>query len=89
MTGYWKARGTQYFLGETRNILRVPPYSRLDMRVNRTFTWQEKRLTLFVEVLNVYNRTNLREASAGINSRTFEAFGLFVNGYEKLVPRGG
>ena len=58
------------FVGSVRNALRVPPYSRLDMRVNRTFAWQEKRLTLYVEVINVYNRRNTRYASAGINGRT-------------------
>ena len=81
--GYWQENGAQFFLGEARNALRVPPYSRLDMRVNRTFTWSEKRLTLFVEFLNVYNRANFRQASVGIDTRSFEVFGLF----DKMFPR--
>ena len=81
--GYWEQHGTQYFLGGMRNEVRVPPYSRLDMRVNRTFTWAEKRLTLFVEVLNVLNRPNVRQASVGLDTRTFEAFGLF----DTMLPR--
>jgi len=81
--GYWEQRGTHYFLSVMRNELRVPPYSRLDMRVNRTFTWAAKRLTLFVEVLNVLNRGNVRQASVGIDTQTFEAFGLF----DRMFPR--
>ena len=67
----------QYFLGgETRNTVRVPAYTRLDVRANRTFTWRTTRLTLFAEVLNLYNRRNVRAAAPGINSNTFEVFGL-------------
>ena len=58
------------------------------MRVNRTFTWSEKRLTLYVEVINVYDRNNVRYASAGINSRTFEAFGLFDNMFPRIPSLG-
>ena len=82
-TGYWETRDGQNFVSTARNTLRVAPYSRLDMRVNRTFAWAEKRLTLYVEVINVYNRNNVRYVSAGINTRTFEAFGLF----DKMIPR--
>jgi hypothetical protein len=81
--GYWEQREGQYFVAERRNRLRVPPYSRLDVRGNRTFTWRENRLTLFVEVVNVYQRTNVRQAAAGINARTFQAFGLF----DAMFPR--
>jgi len=70
-------------LSAGRNTLRVAPYSRLDARANRTFTWDQKRLTLFLEAINVYNRTNLRAALPSVNRRTFEATGLF----ERMVPR--
>jgi hypothetical protein len=83
--GYWAAREGTYFAGDVaagRNTLRVPPYSRLDARANRTFTWDQKRLTLFVEAINVYNRSNLRAALPSVNRRTFEATGLF----EHMIP---
>ena len=38
--GYWEQRGDEYFVGTTRNEFRVPPYSRLDIRANRTFNRQ-------------------------------------------------
>jgi hypothetical protein len=75
-------------VGTERNTLPVPPYSRLDMRVNRAFTWEQKRLTLYVEVINVYNRENVRYASAGINGRTFEAFGLFDTMFPRIPSVG-
>ena len=86
--GYWTSTNGQNFVGTVRNDLRVAPYSRLDMRVNRTFAWSQKRLTLYVEVINVYNRNNVRFASAGINSRTFEAFGLFDNMFPRIPSLG-
>ena len=50
--------------------------------MNRTFTWNQRRLTLFLEGINVLNQTNVRVQSPAINRRTFEATGLF----ESMVP---
>ena len=86
--GYWDARGDAYVLSDRLNTVRVPPYSRLDIRANRTFAWQRTRLTLFVEVLNAYNRTNVRVASPGVDVRTFQVFGLFDPMFP-LVPSAG
>ena len=83
--GYWAARDGIDYAGELsagRNTLRVAPYSRLDARANRTFTWDRKRLTLFLEAINVYNRSNVRAALPSVNRRTLEATGLF----EKMIP---
>ena len=81
-TGYWTARDGTYFVASARNTLRVPVYSRLDVRMNRTFTWERKRLTLFVEGLNIYDRRNVRYAIPSVNRRTFEVTNLF----ESMVP---
>jgi hypothetical protein len=56
-----------YYLSARRNTLRVPVYSRLDVRANRTFSWRTTRLTLFAEVLNLYARDNVRASRPGIN----------------------
>ena len=50
--GYYESRPEGYFLSTSRNDLRVPVYSRLDVRANRTFSWRSTRLTLFAEVLS-------------------------------------
>ena len=82
-TGYWAERDGAYLLGADRNTLSVPAYARLDARANRTFAWSDKRLTLFLEAINVLGRRNVRYALPSINRRTFEATGL----YERMVPR--
>ena len=58
------------------------------MRANRTFNWQTKRLTLFVEVMNVLGRENVRFEQPGINIRTGQAFGIFSS-MIPLVPSAG
>jgi len=49
-----------YTLGTSRNTLRLPACARLDVRADRTFSVAGKRLTAFVEVVNLLNRTNVR-----------------------------
>jgi hypothetical protein len=46
-----------YGLSSHRNTLRLPAYSRLDLRADRAFNWSGRRLVLFVEVANILNRT--------------------------------
>jgi hypothetical protein len=76
-----------YGLIDERNTLRLPAYSRLDVRADRAFTWSKRRLVLFVEVANVLNRTNLRNTSYRIDraGRVFDA----TESLMPLVPSGG
>jgi hypothetical protein len=69
-------------LSTTRNDVRLPVYARLDIRANRTFTFQRSRLTLFVEVMNLLNRDNLRQVDGSIRTN-LDAIG-FV---DRLLPR--
>lgn len=55
-----------YGLSTERNALRLPAYSRLDVRADRAFNWSGRRLTVFVDVANILNRTNLRNASYSV-----------------------
>ena len=80
--GYWEQRGENIFVSSTRNEVRVPLYARLDVRANRTFNYRSRRLTLFVEVLNVLARDNVRMGSPSINGRTRQVFGL----YDSMLP---
>ena len=82
-TGYWTGHDGAYFVGTARNTVDVPAYARLDVRANRTFTWDRTRLTLFLEAINVTSRRNVRFALPSINRRTFEATDL----YEPMLPR--
>jgi hypothetical protein len=57
-----------YGLVQTRNTLRLPAYSRLDVRADRTFTWSaRRRMTLFVELANALNHQNLRNVPYGVD----------------------
>jgi carboxypeptidase family protein len=82
ITGYWDAHDDAYFVGTERNTVRVPYYSRLDVRMNRTFTWSQKRLTLYLEGINVYNRSNVRFGTPIVDRQTFLATRMF----ETMVP---
>ena len=59
-----------YVLSEQRNGLRLPAYTRLDIRADRSFTYRKSRLTLFLEVINATNRENVRYDSPGVNLAT-------------------
>jgi hypothetical protein len=65
LSGYYQATSQTtsnglpvYAAGPTRNAARLPSYARLDLRLNQAFHVGSRRLTLFVEVINVTDRTN-------------------------------
>jgi hypothetical protein len=74
MAGYYAQDAEGYLLSSQRNGLRLPAYSRLDLRADRTFTYRKSRLTLFMEVVNAMNRHNYRFDSPGINTQTRRVF---------------
>ena len=82
LVGYLRETNDRYFLTSTRNALRLPSYSRLDLRATRTYAVAEGRLSLFVEVINLYNRRNVRARSLRLNQRRMEAF----NVTEEMFP---
>jgi hypothetical protein len=73
--GYIAEDSSGYLLSDQRNGLRLPAYSRLDLRADRAFTYRKSRLTLFIEVVNATNRDNYRANSPGININTRRVFG--------------
>ena len=85
--GYWEQRNGAEYVSSVRNELRLPVYSRLDLRANRAFNWERKRLTLFVEVLNVLGRENMRYEQPGVNVVTLQAFGIFNSMIPEFPPR--
>jgi hypothetical protein len=82
LPGYFREVNGQYFLGSEKNQLRLPTYSRLDVRADRSFTYQRRRLTLFVEAINVFNRTNVAPAEPSISFPS----GRVQNVTEELFP---
>jgi hypothetical protein len=80
--GYWEERDGAYFLTEQRNLVRVPAYTRVDLRGSRTFNLKSRRLTLFVEVINLLDRENARFITPDTDLQG-RAIGLF----ESMLPR--
>ena len=74
--------GGAYTLSTRRNEVRLPVYSRLDLRGNRAFNWGGRRLTVFAEVINVLNRDNVRFVPPSVNSTTRRVSNMF----EQMVP---
>ena len=56
-----------YGLTDVRNTLRLPPYARLDLRVDRAASVAGRRVTFFAEVANVLNRRNERNVPYSID----------------------
>lgn len=82
LPGYFRGTTEALFVSDIRNAVRLPRYQRIDVRANRTFTFDKRRLTLFVEVLNLGNRRNFGPAEGSVRSSTFQAFDYT----EKLLP---
>ena len=88
LPGFFRRSGSQFFLASERNLIRLPAYSRVDVRANKAFLFKKWKLTLYGEVLNVLNRQNLRYTG-------FEAYGPRGEVLGKLdrtlpiVPSGG
>ncbi len=83
IVGYFAGTSDALKLSAVRNQVRLPFYARLDIRANRTFTFQRSRLTLFAEVMNVLGRRNGGQSDGSIRSTTLDAVGYV----ERLIPR--
>lgn len=77
--GFFSTQGTDLFLAGERNTLRLPAYSRVDLRANKAFLFEKWKLTLSAEVWNVLNHKNLRypiiEGFNATTGRVFRHFG--------------
>jgi hypothetical protein len=58
LPGYFTRLDGDLHVGSARNTERLPAYARLDVRANRAFNFDTRRLTLFVEIVNLFGRTN-------------------------------
>jgi hypothetical protein len=76
LPGYFNASDGRLFVGERRSEVRLPPYMRLDTRLQRTFFASRHHVTVFGEILNVLNRRNLGTAEGFIQPLTAEATGF-------------
>jgi hypothetical protein len=89
MPGYLTLRDGLYYLSPRRNELRLPSYQRVDIRANKSFTYDTWKLTLYGEVINLTNRENIRFLSFdGVNGATQRAF-VTTDRVFPIVPVAG
>jgi hypothetical protein len=58
--GFYRQVGSEYFLTDQRNRVRVPDYSRVDVRLSKAFLLRRWKLTVTGEVINLLNCDNVR-----------------------------
>ena len=88
--GFLQREGASFALGSERNRIRVPDYSRVDLRANKAFLFKKWKLTLSGEVLNVLYHQN--EFNIESNLVRFRATGRFINGLResfRILPSVG
>jgi hypothetical protein len=81
----------RYYVSEYRNLERLPTYGRFDVRFGKTFNKDRYRITLFIEVINLTNRENLRFSGhdyGSVNPRTGQIRGLTQEQFP-ILPTAG
>jgi hypothetical protein len=87
--GYLRQSGSTYYLTTVRNQLRMPDYMRADFRVNKSWTRDRWKITLYGEVVNLTNRTNyIFDSFNGYNSKTAQA-NLTLDTMFPILPSAG
>jgi hypothetical protein len=87
--GYLARSGSGYALAAVRNQVRMPDYWRTDLRVNKSWTRDKWKFTLYGEVVNLANRTNyIFDSFDGYNARTGQAF-LTLDTMFPVLPSAG
>lgn len=87
--GYLGKTGSTYFLTAVRNQLRLPDYSRADLRINKSWTRDKWKFTLYGEIVNLTNWTNyIYDSFNGYNSKTAQA-NLTLDTMFPVLPSAG
>jgi hypothetical protein len=87
--GFYEYRDGAYFLAENRNQVRLPHYQRTDLRVNKMFVHDAWKLSLFGEVINVFNRRNLRFTDLDSYDSRTGAARLAIDRMFPILPSAG
>jgi hypothetical protein len=78
-----------YYLDSQRNAARLGDYFRTDVRVNKSFTFDRWKLTLYGELINATNHNNPRYTSYnGVDTKTGRVF-LTIQRVFPILPSGG
>jgi hypothetical protein len=74
--GYFARVNGALFVGDQRNVVRLPPYARLDLRVNRRLFSSRHAITVSGAVLNLLDRGNVGIGDGIVQPLTGEAVGF-------------
>jgi outer membrane cobalamin receptor len=88
LSGYFARRDGGLFVGDRRNQVRLPVFSRLDLRGDFRFASLGRHLTIFGEVLNVLDRGNAGRANGTVNPLTGEATGFIDMLFRRRASAG-
>jgi hypothetical protein len=81
--------GSIYYLWVSRDQVRLPAFSRADFRVNKAFTHDKWKFTLYGELINLTNRTNyVFESFNGFTASTKEAY-ITLDKMFPILPSAG
>jgi hypothetical protein len=58
--GFFSLENGNYSIAAERNLVRLPDYQRLDIRMAKSRTFEHGKMTLYVEGVNVLNHANYR-----------------------------
>jgi hypothetical protein len=80
---------TGYILSSERNEVRLRPYGRFDVRLNKSWARTRGRWNMFVEVVNVLNRRNERFESYTLQSLSTLAVRVRTQDLFPIFPAAG
>ncbi len=89
LPGFYRVHSGQYYLAEARNAVKTGSFQRVDLRINKSRAYARWKLTLYGEVINVFNRANYRFSSFdGYNAKTGRV-SLSVTKMFPVIPSAG
>ena len=87
--GFFQRSGDTYVLAPTRNTARLDSYQRTDVRVNKSKTFDRWKMTVYAEVVNVFNRPNYRfDSYNGYDPASRKAYLSFSKMFPVLPAAG-
>ncbi len=87
--GFFEKKGASYYLSAERNRARLDSYERTDVRLNKERVFERWKMTVYAEVVNVFNRPNSRfDSYNGYDGSTRQAY-LSFSGMFPVLPSAG
>jgi hypothetical protein len=87
--GFLRMQNGLYYLAASLNQLRFGPYQRLDWRINKSWTKDKYKITLYGEVVNLTNHANYRfDSFNSYNTKTGQA-SVTVDKLFPILPSAG